>query len=93
MFHNKTSISLQSNATSLLKISSVLFGLILISCCYITVFADVATPKKQQKYGLTPSEVFCKQGMFKIYKQNTGDAACVKPDSAKKWKNRAGQKR
>ena len=94
MFHNKTSISLQSDATSLLKISSVLFGIILISSAVTSQsFADVTTPKKQQKYGLSPNEVFCKQGMFKVYKQNTGDAACVKPDSAKKMSEQGWAKK
>ena len=87
-------MKLPSNAMNLLKISSIVFGLVLLASVGIqqSSYADVAAPKKQQGMGFASDEVFCRHGLFKIYKQTTNDAACVTPESAKRMSHLDGQR-
>lgn len=50
----------------------------------LNAFADVVNPKKQMAAGIGSDEVFCKANLYKIIKKSTGDASCVKPETAKK---------
>lgn len=50
----------------------------------ITVFADVAPPKKQLSADISPEDVICNEGFIIVVKISTGNPACVKPATAEK---------
>ena len=47
-------------------------------------YADVISPKKQASLNFLPEDIVCKEDLVKLYKINTGKAACVEPSSATK---------
>ncbi|MFB5631517.1 MAG: hypothetical protein ACE5RN_08000 [Nitrosopumilaceae archaeon] len=61
-----------------LSIIAVLFS------ANITVFADVAPPKKQLNADISIEDVICNEGFIVLIKISTGNPACVKPTTAEK---------
>lgn len=57
-----------------------------------SVFADVVSPKKQVKLGISEENVFCKQGYFKVIRTGSETPACLKLDTVMKLVNKGWAK-
>jgi hypothetical protein len=47
-------------------------------------FADIIPPKKQTSLGISPDDIVCESGMFKVFREVTNSVACVKTSSVSK---------
>ncbi|WP_428323989.1 hypothetical protein [Nitrosopumilus sp.] len=71
----------------------IFLGVILISGTFSSSsFADVISPRLQAQLNFTPDQVVCNEGLVKLIKKTTGDASCVKPNTAERlaelgWSN------
>ena len=63
------------------------FVLLLIFTITIPVDAQIESPKKQMKRGVSAEEVICKEGLNLIIRNN-GEPACVKPSTAEVFQER-----
>ena len=64
---------------------AIFLGLVLITGTVpIQSFADVISPREQQKLDFTNEQVICSEGLVKITKNSSGKASCVKPSTAEK---------
>lgn len=71
-------------------VASFLVGILVLGLMIPTgVFADVSTPKKQTKLGISPDNVICKENLFKVILKSNGKPLCVKPETAIKMIERA----
>ncbi|KAF6245050.1 hypothetical protein [Nitrosopumilus sp. b2] len=63
--------------------ASIVFLLILIQ----PVFADIESPRKQIKFGISPEKITCEEG-FVLMLRASGMPACLKPTSAERLEER-----
>ena len=62
----------------------LILSFVLITTIALPVSADIVPPKKQANLGITPDDIICESGMFKIIKATNNSVACVKANSVSK---------
>lgn len=69
--------------------SKIIFGLVffLIFSLTIPANAEVESPKKQMKKGVSAEDVVCREGLNLVIRNN-GDALCLKPSTAERFQER-----
>ena len=69
-----------------MKTLLVLFSvsLLFISTMISSASADILPPNKQIDFGISPDNVVCESGMFKVFKASTNSVSCVKVSTVSK---------
>ena len=79
-----------------MKLSTLYLFLIMfaITSLFIpnSIFADVVSPKKQVKLGISEEDVFCKEGYFKVIRAGSETPACLKLNTVMKLVNKGWAK-
>ena len=70
--------------STLLILSIASLTVLIVSQAPLSAFADVSSPKKQNKIGIDQTDVICKANLVKVYRINADSTDCFTPSSAQK---------